>query len=64
MKNYAFIDAQNLYLEVQKIGWSIDLKKFKIYLKEKYKIEKIFYFIGYKKENEPLYKCLKNMDIN
>lgn len=36
--NYAFIDAQNLYLAIKELGWKIDYKKFRIYLKEKYKV--------------------------
>jgi uncharacterized LabA/DUF88 family protein len=55
--SYAFIDGQNLYLETKKDNWSIDYQKLKIYLKDKYHVQKIFYFWGYyKKENEHIYK--------
>ncbi len=53
--NYAFIDSQNLNLGVQRAGWKLDWKKFRIYLKEKYNVEKAFMFIGYLPENEDLY---------
>jgi len=33
--NYAFIDGQNLYLAIQKSGWKLDFKRFRVYLKEK-----------------------------
>ena len=59
MNNYAFIDGQNLYLETLKLGRSIDYKKLKKYLFDKYKVEKVFYFIGYKKENKFVYNYLK-----
>ena len=58
-KNYAFIDSQNLNLSIRSLGWKLDFKKFRIYLKEKYKVEKIFVFIGYVSGNEPLYTFLQ-----
>src|SRR3989344_9542605 len=36
--NYAFIDGQNLYLAIKKLGWKLDYKKFRVYLKEKLKV--------------------------
>lgn len=39
-KNFAFIDSQNLNLGVQELGWKIDYKKFNVYLREKYNVEK------------------------
>ncbi|MCX6165715.1 MAG: NYN domain-containing protein [Ignavibacteriae bacterium] len=58
--NYAFIDGQNLNLGVQELGWRIDLRKFRIYLKEKYGVKKAFYFIGFVPENNDLYTSLQN----
>ncbi len=58
--NYAFIDGQNLYQSVKEQGWKMDYTKFRIYLKEKYKVEKAFLFIGYIAENRELYKELQN----
>lgn len=57
--NYAFIDSQNLYLGVQSEGWVLDYAKFRLYLKNKYKIEKAFIFIGKIDKNEDLYKSLR-----
>lgn len=54
-KIYAFIDSQNLNLGVRSQGWQLDFKRFRIYLKDKYKVEKAFLFIGYIKKNKPLY---------
>lgn len=53
--NFAFIDSQNLNLGVQRAGWKMDWKKFRIYLREEYDVEKAFMFIGYMPENEDLY---------
>lgn len=44
--NYAFIDSQNLYLSISSQGWKIDWNKFRIYLREKYDVEKAYLFIG------------------
>lgn len=44
--NQAFIDGQNLQLGTTKSGWKIDLAKFRRYLKEKYKVEEAYYFLG------------------
>jgi uncharacterized LabA/DUF88 family protein len=57
--NYAFIDSQNLNLAVKKLGWDLDFEKFRIYLKDKYGVEKAFLFLGYIKENEKLYTKLQ-----
>ena len=57
--NYAFIDSQNLNLGVRSLGWELDFKKFRIYLKDKYKVTKAFLFIGYIKGNENMYSNLQ-----
>jgi len=56
---YAFIDSQNLNLGVRSQGWQLDFKRFRVYLKDKYKVEKAFLFIGYVAGNEFLYKYLQ-----
>ncbi len=58
--NYAFIDAQNLYLGTKDDGWAVDIFKLRIYLKEKYHITKAFWFIGYLEENKKFYTLLKD----
>lgn len=58
--NYAFIDSQNLNLGVQELGWKIDYRKFRKYLKEKYAVTMAYMFIGYLPENQNLYRSLQN----
>jgi len=58
-KIYAFIDSQNLNLGVRSAGWELDFKKFRIYLNDKYHVEKAFLFIGYVSGNENLYANLQ-----
>jgi len=57
--NYAFIDSQNLNLGIRDQGWRLDFARFRIFLKDKYKVFKAFLFIGYIKENKDLYDYLK-----
>jgi uncharacterized LabA/DUF88 family protein len=55
LKNYAFIDGQNLNLSIRNQGWRLDFEKFRRYLAEKYSATKVFLFIGYVNENQDLY---------
>lgn len=57
--NYAFIDSQNLNLGIKKLGWKLDYKKFRVYLKEKYNVEKAYMFIGFVSLNQSLYNRLQ-----
>ncbi|MFA5124557.1 MAG: NYN domain-containing protein [Patescibacteria group bacterium] len=68
-KNYAFIDSNNLYQSLSKdiykkdrkiySGWQLDYRRFRIYLKDKYGIEKAFLFIGFKPGNQAMYTKLQ-----
>lgn len=70
-KIYAFIDSQNLNLGTGKdlfnknkkkiyTGWKLDFKKFRIYLKDKFRVTQAFLFIGYIEEYKSMYQELKN----
>ncbi len=58
---YAFIDSQNLNLGIKDQGWSLDFKRFRVYLAEKYKVERAFLFLGYIQGNEAMYKFLRQV---
>ena len=60
--NFAFIDSQNVNLGVQSMGWNIDWKRFRIYLKEKYQISTAYIFIGYIPQNQKLYSYLQKCE--
>lgn len=65
MKNYCYIDGQNLHLGTASAEppWKIDLPKFRIYLRDKYKVEKAFYYLGYVQDGikiEQLYESIQN----
>lgn len=47
--NLAFIDGQNLHMGTakrEKGAWKIDLNRMRIYLKDKYRVETAYYFLG------------------
>lgn len=60
-KVYAFIDSQNLNLGTQRMGWKMDWKKFRNFLKDKYNVEQAIMFIGYMPENESLYEFMHSL---
>ena len=47
MPNFAFIDGQNLHLGTAELGWSLNWRRFRIYLEEHYRVSHTYYFIGY-----------------
>jgi len=51
-KNIAFIDAQNLHLWTKTEKWQIDFKKFRIYLRDKFNIEEVYFHLWFLDENE------------
>jgi uncharacterized LabA/DUF88 family protein len=58
-RNYAFIDAQNLNLGIQSLGWKLDYKRFRTYLREKYSVEVAYMFLGYVPQYQRLYSSLQ-----
>lgn len=59
-KVFAFIDTNNLRLGIKNdLGWNLDFKKFRIYLKEKYSVTTAYLFIGFVPNNQDLYSFLQ-----
>lgn len=69
IRNYAFIDSQNLNMSIGSninykgrriyYGWRLDFEKFRRFLKDKYKVEKAFLFIGNLEGQEELYETMQ-----
>ena len=55
---FVYIDGANLH-QWSKSWWIIDYARFRQWLKDKYKTEKIYLFMGYIKGNEQLYNFLQ-----
>ena len=63
MHNYAFVDAQNLHLGTTKAhpSWKIDLVRFRIFLRDKYKVDKAYYFFGvYDGQYQKMYDSIQS----
>jgi len=45
LNNFAFIDSNNVNLGVKELGWRLDFRKFRVYLKEKYQVKKAYLLV-------------------
>ena len=70
LRQIIIIDSQNLNIGTSKDiydknnkliykGWKLDFKRFRVYLKDKYKVGKAFLFIGKMPDNGKLYQKLE-----
>jgi uncharacterized LabA/DUF88 family protein len=57
--NHAFIDGANLHRGIKSLDWKLDYKRFRIWLKEKYGVDKAYIFIGLIPKNKDLYTYLQ-----
>ena len=57
--NFAYIDGANLYKGVKELGWSLDYKRFRRWLQDKYSVERAYIFIGLIPGNRNLYTFLQ-----
>ncbi len=57
--NYAFIDGNNLYRSIREQEWTLDYRRFRKLLDDKYGVTNAFIFIGYVDTNESLYTALQ-----
>ncbi len=60
--NIAYVDGQNLHLGTTESddSWKVDLKRFRIYLEQKYGVTKAYYYVGFtKNELAYLYKHIQ-----
>jgi len=57
-----YIDGANMFYTQKKLGWFIDWKKMKDYLKEKWDIIEVRYYIGVKSGDEKMSKFLRYLD--
>ena len=54
-----FIDAANLHKGVESLKWKLDYQRFSVWLKEKYKADNIYLFIGLIAKYKDLYTYLQ-----
>ncbi len=53
--NIAYIDAANLDRAIRDLQWKLDYKKFRVWLADKYKVERAYIFIGLIPKYKDLY---------
>ena len=57
--NVAYIDGANLHKGVENLGWKLDYRRFRVWLREKYGIEQAYIFIGLVPKHKDLYTRLQ-----
>ena len=57
--NFAYIDGANLYRGVASLEWRLDYRKFRVWLVEKYGVQRAYIFIGLISKYGDLYKYLQ-----
>ena len=57
--NYAYLDGANLHQGIASLGWRLDYRRFRVWLSEKYGVQKAYLFIGLIPKYAELYKHLQ-----
>ncbi|MDR3457132.1 MAG: NYN domain-containing protein [Verrucomicrobiae bacterium] len=58
--NYAYIDGANLHKGIQELGWRLDYRRFRIFLKDRYAVETAYLFLGFISQNTTMYRNLQD----
>lgn len=58
-KNFAYIDGANLHNGISSQGWTLDYRRFRIWLKDKFGVTHAYIFIGLIPKYAKLYKRLQ-----
>ncbi|MEK7623518.1 MAG: NYN domain-containing protein [Patescibacteria group bacterium] len=59
MKINAYIDAANLHKAIQELGWVLDYGRFRVWLKDKYRVDQVYLFIGLVPKHKDMYTRLQ-----
>ncbi|MDO8524656.1 MAG: NYN domain-containing protein [bacterium] len=57
--NYAYIDGANLYGGVAGFGWKLDYGRFRVWLSQKYNVNRAYIFLGFIPKYKDLYAYLQ-----
>lgn len=57
--NFAYVDAANLHKGVLDLGWRLDYQRFRVWLTEKYGVQRAYLFIGLVPKYKDLYTRLQ-----
>lgn len=59
-KIIAYIDAANLHKGIDSLGWKLDYRKFRSWIRQKYGVEEAYLFIGLMPKHAALYTALQS----
>ena len=62
-KNFAYIDGANLHKGVKELGWKLDYRRFRVWLKDKYAVERAYLFIGLVPKHKEIYTFLQEAGL-
>mgnify|MGYP001604049489 CR=1 FL=1 len=57
--NFAYIDGANIHKAIQELGWELDYSRFRVWLSEKYGVDRAYLFIGLIPKYKTLYTFLQ-----
>jgi uncharacterized LabA/DUF88 family protein len=57
--NFAYIDGANLHKGIKELGWNLNYQRFRIWLNEKYGIQRAYIFLGLVPKHKDLYTNLQ-----
>jgi len=57
--NFAYIDGANLYNSIKASGWELDYERFRVWLRDKYRVERACIFLGLIPKCNDLYTHLQ-----
>lgn len=57
--NFAYIDGANLYKGSAELGWKLDYKRLRVWLKEKYSVGRAYIFLGLVPKHKDIYTFLQ-----
>lgn len=58
-QNFAYVDAANLHKGVQDLGWELDYRRFRVWLQERYAVQRAYLFIGLVPKYKDMYTRLQ-----
>ena len=58
--NYAFVDGSNLYLGMRDVGWKLNYKRFRVFLRDRLEVSTAYIFLGYVPTMQWLYTSLQS----
>ncbi|MFH1170230.1 MAG: NYN domain-containing protein [Candidatus Vogelbacteria bacterium] len=57
--NVAYIDGANLYKGAEQLGWNLDYRRLRVWLREKYGVQQAYLFLGLVPKYKSLYTNLQ-----